>query len=155
MVGAFFCSHHVQRWAALAHLDDGSWLWDLEVICLGEPARSWQSTINPMPRKKRCKVFVSYSRHDEELVKPLAGLLGAAANDAVFLDVTSIKPGEVWKSEIETALREAPVFVLCWCCESQNSSVVAWEIATAMLWGGGESASCPTLPSRGYGRSPL
>ena len=100
-----------------------------------------------MPRKKRCKVFVSYSRHDEELVKPLAGLLGAAANDAVFLDVTSIKPGEVWKSEIETALREAPVFVLCWCCESQNSSVVAWEIATAMLWGGGESASCPTLPS--------
>jgi hypothetical protein len=46
-----------------------------------------------MPRKKRCKVFVSYSRHDEELVKPLAGLLGAAANDAVFLDVTSLKSG--------------------------------------------------------------
>jgi hypothetical protein len=96
-----------------------------------------------MPRKKRCKVFVSYSRHDEELVKPLAGLLGAAANDAVFLDVTSLKPGEVWKSEIETALREAPVFVLCWCCQSQKSEFVGYEIKTAIE--SGEKRLVPVL----------
>jgi hypothetical protein len=96
-----------------------------------------------MPRKKRCKVFISYSRHDEELVKPLAGLLGAAANDAVFLDITSIKPGEVWKAEIETALREAPVFVLCWCCESRESAFIAYEIKIAME--SGEKRLVPVL----------
>jgi hypothetical protein len=87
-------------------------------------------------RKKKCKVFVSYSRHDESLVKPLAGLLGVAANDAVFLDVTSIKPGQKWKSEIERAIRESTVFVLCWCCESEKSKFIAHEIKMAMHSGG-------------------
>ena len=71
-------------------------------------------------RPRKTKVFVSYSRHDEELVKPLAGLLGAAANDAVFFDVTSLKPGDVWEDKIFVAVKEAPVFVVCWCCESPS-----------------------------------
>jgi hypothetical protein len=87
-------------------------------------------------RKKRSKVFVSYSRHDESLIKPLAGLLGAAADDAVFLDVSSIKPGDLWKSEIEGAVRNASVFILCWCCESKRSDFVAYEIKTALEAGG-------------------
>jgi hypothetical protein len=85
-----------------------------------------------MPRRKKCKVFVSYSRHDEALVKPLAGLLGAAANDAVFLDVTSIRPGDDWKSEINEALQEASVFIVCWCCASFVSSMVEDEVARAL-----------------------
>jgi hypothetical protein len=96
-----------------------------------------------MARKKRCRVFVSYSRHDESLVKPLAGLLGAAADDAVFLDVTSIKPGEIWKTEIEKAVREASVFILCWCCESEKSSFIAYEIQAALS--AGEKRLVPVL----------
>jgi TIR domain len=85
-----------------------------------------------MARKKRCKVFVSYSRHDEALVKPLAGLLGVAANDAVFLDIDSIKPGDLWKTEIEEAVKACSVFVLCWCCESRRSEFVNHEINIAL-----------------------
>ncbi len=65
-------------------------------------------------------------------MKPLAGLLGAAANDAVFLDVTSIHPGDFWKSEIDHALQNASVFILCWCCASQKSEFIAYEIKAAM-----------------------
>jgi hypothetical protein len=81
--------------------------------------------------KKPSKVFVYYSRHDEEIVKPLAGLLGAAA-DAVFLDITSLKPGDLWREEIEGAVRDATVFILCWCCESEQSAFVAHEIGIAL-----------------------
>jgi hypothetical protein len=88
--------------------------------------------VKTVPRKKKCKLFVSYSRHDEELVKPLAGLLGVAADDEVFLDVESIKPGQKWKSEIERAIRASSVFVLCWCCESEKSKFIAHEIKMAM-----------------------
>ena len=85
-----------------------------------------------MPRKTRYKVFVSYSRHDEALVRPLAGLLGAAASNAVFLDVNSLKPGDSWRSEIRDAVRNASVFIVCWCCESKKSEFIAEEIRTAL-----------------------
>jgi hypothetical protein len=84
-------------------------------------------------RKKKTRVFVSYSRHDEALVRPLAGLLGIAADRVVFLDVTSLQPGDEWETEIINAVRESSVFVLCWCCESQKSEFVAREISTALL----------------------
>jgi hypothetical protein len=104
-----------------------------------------------MPRRKKCRVFVSYSRHDEELVKPLAGLLGAAANDAVFFDVSSLKPGVQWKEEIDEALRDASVFILCWCCEGQKSAFIAHEIKLALEDGSKRLVPvmlCPTpLPS--------
>jgi TIR domain len=82
--------------------------------------------------KKRCKVFVSYSRHDEALVRPLAGILGAATEDAVFLDVTSIKPGDRSTAEIEAAVRASSVFILCWCCECEKSGFVKGEIEIAL-----------------------
>jgi hypothetical protein len=83
-------------------------------------------------RKKRCKIFVSYSRHDESLVRPLASLLGVAVDDAVFLDVTSLKPGTQWEAEITGAIKESSVFIVCWCCESQQSAFVANEIRIAL-----------------------
>jgi hypothetical protein len=86
-------------------------------------------------RKKKCKVFVSYSRHDEALVKPLASLLGAAANDAVFFDVTSLKAGDLWEEAILGAVKEASVFILCWCCESEKSQFVGREISAALSEG--------------------
>jgi hypothetical protein len=94
-------------------------------------------------RKKKCKVFISYSRHDEALVKPLAAFLGPAADDAVFLDITSIKAGAVWAAEIEDAIRDARVFYLCWCCEAEKSRFVAHEIETALV--SGEKRMVPVL----------
>ena len=78
---------------------------------------------------------MSYSRHDEALVRPLAGLLGVAADDAVFLDVTSLKPGDLWDDQIMSAVKEASVFVLCWCCESDKSTFIAKEISAALAEG--------------------
>jgi TIR domain len=84
-----------------------------------------------MSYQKKCKVFVSYSRHDEALVKPLAALLTGVTNDPVFLDVNSIVPGDNWQEEIEGALLQSTVFVLCWCCQAQKSTFIAEEIAIA------------------------
>jgi hypothetical protein len=84
-------------------------------------------------RPRKTKVFVSYSRHDEALVKPLAGLLGVAADDAVFLDVASLKPGDLWDEKIIGAVKEASVFVLCWCCQCEHSTFIAKEISAALL----------------------
>jgi hypothetical protein len=55
-------------------------------------------------KQKKCKVFVSHSRHYEALVKPLAGLL-VAMNEAVFLDVTSLSPGDLWEQQIMNGSR--------------------------------------------------
>jgi len=96
-----------------------------------------------MPRNNSFKVFMSYSRHDELLVKPLAYLLGAAADDGIFLDINSIKPGDRWRQEIENAVRASSVFILCWCCESKKSEFVANEIRIAL--GSTEKRLVPVL----------
>jgi TIR domain len=85
-----------------------------------------------VPRKAKCKVFVSYSRHDEEVVRPLAGLLAGVTAKPIFLDIESIKPGDLWESDIEDAVRSSEVFVLCWCCQSEQSKFVKREIRLAV-----------------------
>lgn len=80
----------------------------------------------------RTKVFVSYSRHDERFVRPLAGILGIATDEAIFLDVASIKPGDRWQDDIDGALQEASVFIFCWCCQAQKSLPIGHEIAMAL-----------------------
>ena len=78
-------------------------------------------------------MFVSYSRHDEAFVKPLAQVLEAAAGeDSVFLDVESIKPGDQWENQIVAAISECSVFVVCWCCETEKSTFAAKEIEVAL-----------------------
>lgn len=83
-----------------------------------------------MPRQQYT-VFVSYARHDEAFVKPLADLLGTTGQP-VFLDVESIKPGEEWRTEIENAIRQSMVFIVCWCCETKRSKFVQHEIEIAL-----------------------
>ncbi len=84
----------------------------------------------------RTKVFVSYSRHDESLVRPLAGIVGIATEDAVFLDVASIRPGDRWQDDIDAALQEASVYIFCWCCKAQQSEPIGHEIAVALQGAG-------------------
>jgi hypothetical protein len=85
-----------------------------------------------VPRKAKCKVFVSYSRHDEEVVRPLAGLLAGVTAKPIFLDIESIKPGDLWESYIEDAVRSSEAFVMCWCCQSEQSKFVKREIRFAV-----------------------
>ena len=85
-----------------------------------------------MTRERKTKIFVSYSRHDEDLVKPLASFVGLGRDEIVFLDVNSLKPGDDWKERIESAIREASIFVVCWCCKCKNSTFVAHEIEIAL-----------------------
>jgi TIR domain len=85
-----------------------------------------------VPRKNTIRVFVSYSRHDEELVKPLSSLLGVASNEAIFLDVESLEPGDHWEKEIIAAIKQSSVFILCWCCAGKKSEFIAKEISAAL-----------------------
>ena len=65
-------------------------------------------------------------------MKPLAGLLGVAADDAVFLDVNSLKPGDRWEDKILSAVKQSSVFILCWCCDGEKSTFISKEISTAL-----------------------
>ena len=78
-------------------------------------------------------VRIVQSTRSRELVKPLAGLLGVATDEAVFLDVNALKPGDKWEEEIFAALQECSVFVVCWCCQSQKSEFVGKEVDAALL----------------------
>jgi hypothetical protein len=83
---------------------------------------------------KPVKIFISYSRHDEELVRPLAGFLGLAAEGGVFLDLDSIRPGDDWRAAIERGIEGASVIVFCWCCAASMSEYIAYEIGVAMRY---------------------
>jgi hypothetical protein len=82
-------------------------------------------------RENKGKIFVSYSHHDERLVKPIAALVGLSA-ETVFLDVNSLKPGDDWVQEIKSAIKDSFVFILCWCCQSAESEYVAAEMKMAL-----------------------
>ena len=86
-----------------------------------------------MYQSKKVRVFVSYSRHDESLVKPLAALIGLDDEERVFLDIEQLRPGDLWERKLLDAVRESSIFVLCWCCSSATSIFVRKEIITALL----------------------
>ena len=84
-------------------------------------------------KKRSARSFVSGTADMMKgLVKPLAGLLGVVAEDAVFLDVERLKPGQLWEKEITEAVERSSVFVVCWCCETERSRFVMQEIALAL-----------------------
>jgi hypothetical protein len=55
-----------------------------------------------------------------------------AAEDAVFLDVEQLKPGNLWEEKLVGAVQQSSIFVLCWCCQSEKSEFVAKEISIAL-----------------------
>jgi TIR domain len=65
-------------------------------------------------------------------VQPLAALVETTADEMVFLDVNSIKPGQDWRSSITNAINECSVFIVCWCCVCNESDFIAFEIRTAL-----------------------
>jgi hypothetical protein len=79
----------------------------------------------------RKRIFISYSRSDSELVKPLAQLLKLGGR-FVFLDVESIEPGKPWQDAIALGIRKSDYFVLLWCCHAAQSEQVAQEVQSAI-----------------------
>ena len=65
------------------------------------------------------KIFVSYSRQDEDVVEVFR-LAQLARGDDVFMDTHSLRPGEHWQSALALAIDSADIFQLFW---SRNSSV--------------------------------
>ncbi len=75
----------------------------------------------------RESIFISYSRRDSHLVRPVANLL-RATSDWVFVDQDSIRPGSDWREQIEKAIRSANLLVVFWCHHSAESEEVSREV---------------------------
>src|SRR3954470_15385901 len=76
-------------------------------------------------------IFVSYSRKDLDWVRELVKDLEAAGLP-VWLDVHKLKPGVVWDSEIERALRSTDVLLVVLSEYSATSTNVLDEISFAL-----------------------
>lgn len=74
--------------------------------------------------------FVSYSRRDEALVKPVVSLL-ALGKRRIFWD-EQIEPGARWMDSIAGALAGSGTVVIIWCCHSAESRYVDAEIQAAL-----------------------
>jgi hypothetical protein len=66
--------------------------------------------------------FISYSREDAKEVLFFAQGLAETVPD-LFLDLTSLKAGELWSDEIRAAIDRCDVFYLMW---SDNAAVSEW-----------------------------
>jgi TIR domain len=80
----------------------------------------------PSKSKRHVQLFVSYSREDEAIVKPVVQLL-RVTDSKVFLDVDSIVPGDRWQEELENSLSRADKICVFWCLHSAESEWVERE----------------------------
>tara|TARA_B100002003_G_C13786354_1_gene389075 strand:+ start:143 stop:589 length:447 start_codon:yes stop_codon:yes gene_type:complete len=76
-------------------------------------------------------LFMSYSRQDRSLVKPLVNLLRASGNE-VFIDVEDLDYGENWKDQLDEAISRSSRFLLFWSKHSSRSDYVSAEWRTAL-----------------------
>jgi TIR domain/Pentapeptide repeats (8 copies) len=81
-------------------------------------------------RGRNENIFVSYARVDQTLVAPLVGLIRSLGS-RVFMDITSIIPGDKWRPVLTQALADASVVVVFWCKHSASSREVEGEYMTA------------------------
>jgi hypothetical protein len=117
---------------------------DSVVIATLLPLRAWPShaTLADQPRpedsSERAKtstnervLFVSYSRTDETLIRPLVDLLRLSATE-VFRDRDGIGFGEDWRLAIESAVNRCTDFLVFWCTHSAHSPEVTNEYTLAL-----------------------
>ena len=79
-------------------------------------------------------IFVSYSRRDGDIVKPLVEMLRISGT-GVFRDVDHIKPGTKWRAVLIEAVDSCELLLLFWCHHSANSSEVEKEYTQALQGG--------------------
>lgn len=86
----------------------------------------------------RYDAFVSYSRPDERLVKPVVQFLTIGGRQ-IFWD-RQINPGDHWSGTITNALHSSSTVVVLWCCHSAQSKWVSREVEIAV------AAAKPLVP---------
>lgn len=84
------------------------------------------------PNRITRNVFISYSRKDAALVKPVVGLMRATSGSKVFFDLDSVLPGELWRNRLDEGLEQAELVVVFWCEHSQASEEVTREYHKAV-----------------------
>ena len=83
--------------------------------------------VRPLRRDTK-KAFVSYSHQDkQQVVDRLLSLQTAAPKLRFWMDSQSMQAGDLWRSEIRTAIRSADSFLLFWSRHAKASSEVEKE----------------------------
>lgn len=80
------------------------------------------------------RLFVSYSRKDKRIVKPVVRLM-RLGKTPVFQDLDSIEPGKKWRVELAESVADASKIVVFWCSHSAKSKNVAEEWQAGMSLG--------------------
>ncbi len=84
---------------------------------------------------RQLKLFLCHSHSDREVVKALYNRLVKDGVDA-WLDKEKLLPGQSWKIEIQRAVREADVVIVCHSNDFNQAgfrqSEVKWALDTAM-----------------------
>lgn len=93
--------------------------------------------------KRYASAFISYSRKDFKEASLFAQGL-SENNIHLFFDVSSMEPGDEWKTEIIQSIPKADTFYLMWSENAANSPVVLMEAETAV------TAYNSTIPPRPY-----
>jgi two-component system cell cycle response regulator CtrA len=82
------------------------------------------------PRKRR--IFLAHAREDKQRVRELYATLKNSGFHP-WLDEADLLPGQNWKVEIQSAIRDAGVFVACLSCHSvAKQGYVQTEFRTAL-----------------------
>jgi hypothetical protein len=84
-----------------------------------------------MARKRGRQIFVSYSRHDADIVSPFCELL-RVTGVPVFRDRDSIQAGKRWKVVITDSLQDADCVLVFWSTNSAKSPAVKDEYDAAI-----------------------
>ena len=80
---------------------------------------------------KQHRVFISYSRRDENIARKMVEL-GRAFGTQPWRDESDIRPGDDWRAEIATSIASCDRVMLLWCRHSERSSEVRNEYLQAL-----------------------
>lgn len=76
-------------------------------------------------------IFISHSSDDNAITAEIADAL-TAAGLPVWVDFDGVAPGDSWYDEIETRIRDCPVFLLVWSHAARRSRWVRKEMLSAI-----------------------
>lgn len=76
--------------------------------------------------------FASYASEDRERVLDRIATLRTSTGIDVFLDCLSLRPGDSWKTRLESEIRDRDVFLLFWSRHAARSPWVEWEWTQAL-----------------------
>ncbi|GIK65469.1 MAG: hypothetical protein BroJett018_32630 [Chloroflexota bacterium] len=77
------------------------------------------------------QIFISYSRHDQDIVYAVADALRAKGYD-VWTDVTGIRGGATWLFEIQKAIVQSQTVLVVWSKAAHESQWVEREVIYAL-----------------------